>query len=101
MFRCALRKVAGLAWSLVVVVAVAAPALGAADGKADGGMDKLIGIVPATTNTIVAVAVRAVLQGPYAQACGGTEDGGPKSGFVNRLGRAKRVDRVVAGGPGQ
>ena len=56
----------------------------------------MIGIVPASTNTIVAVDVRAVLQSAYAQAWGWTEDGGSKSGFVNPLGRVKGVDRFVA-----
>jgi len=94
MFRCALTKVAGLTWSLVV--AVAAPALGAADGKSESGINKLIGTVPASTNTIVAVDVRAVMQSAYAQAWGWTADGGSKTGFVNPLSRLRGVDQMVA-----
>jgi hypothetical protein len=91
MTRYDLRAISGFLCALFVF---ASAAIGA-DAKADEGIVKLTKMTPASTNAIVAIDVRGVLQSAYAQQWGWTAEGGSKMGS-NPLARLKGVDRCVA-----
>jgi hypothetical protein len=77
---------------LCLLLVAGSSAIAAADAA---NMGDLAGKIPASTNAIVAVDVKAALQSPYAQAWGWTADGGSKMG-TNPFARLNGVDRCLA-----
>jgi hypothetical protein len=86
------RHVVGFTWLLFVMTF---SAIAAGQAKDDASMGDLAGKIPASTNAIVAVDVKAALQSAYAQAWGWTADGGSKMG-TNPFARLNGVDRCLA-----